>query len=139
MTHEAQYVFRYQSFHIDKSQLLGHGSYGAVLCSEARLYNLIYLDSVTVTVYIGIKYKNSHFHERRHKIDHQCIIISLNLHALVDRGWRSECIIIMIIWHTNTIKLMIKIKAKLISTVTRYLGNINFIKCSISGQEGIFL
>ena len=30
MTHEAQYVFHYQNFHVNKSQLLGHGSYGAV-------------------------------------------------------------------------------------------------------------
>ena len=30
MTQVQQYLFCYQSFHIDKSQLLGHGSYGAV-------------------------------------------------------------------------------------------------------------
>ena len=30
MLQAQQYVFRYQSFHINKSQPLGHGSYGAV-------------------------------------------------------------------------------------------------------------
>ena len=30
MTQAQQQIFRYQRFHIDKSQLLGHGSYGAV-------------------------------------------------------------------------------------------------------------
>ena len=30
MLQAQQHIFRYQSFHINKSQLLGHGSYGAV-------------------------------------------------------------------------------------------------------------
>ena len=30
MIRAQQHIFRYQSFHIDKSQPLGHGSYGAV-------------------------------------------------------------------------------------------------------------